>query len=61
MENCKIVMDLRDGTGRIRGYSQLISKKTRDKEILELTLNIMHETRELMKLLDRVESELHGN
>lgn len=58
MEKTTILMNLKDSTGRIMGYSRLISKKTNDEEIMELALHIIYEAKELMKVIDEVEFKL---
>lgn len=58
MEKVAILMNLKDCTGRIMGYSRLISKKTNNEEIIKLALHVISEAEELRKIIDEVELKL---
>ncbi|MDO7787018.1 hypothetical protein P6N53_07295 [Desulforamulus aquiferis] len=58
MKKPNILIHLKDSTGRIMGYSRLISKNTSDEEIMKLALYIISEAHDLMKAIDEVEYKL---
>lgn len=53
-----ISRNLKDRTGRIIGYTKLISKQTDNQEILELTSQVISEAETLLEIFDMVEFEV---
>ncbi len=54
MDKTTLLRQLEDANGRIMGYARLITKKTNDKEIWDLALQILSEAKELRKLMDKI-------